>query len=154
MSDKREDEDSPLAHRGDEPHLFREIVRTYHVLMSGFTRETGVPASRFMLMRTLANSSHGIGITNLSRQLDVNLAAVSRQVKELEGEGLVERRADPKDGRRSIVALSSEGRKLFEEVHERTHNLERSLSTLLGDEDMNRAATVLFKLRTFIEDRR
>ena len=141
-------------HTGSEPHLLREVFRTYQVLMAGFLRATGMPASRFALMRLLALAESDPGVMDLSRQLGVNAAAVTRQVKELESEGLARRRADAKDGRRSYVSLSPKGRRLFEEIHERTHELERSLSSVLGAEEMRGAAEVLTKLRAFIESHR
>jgi DNA-binding MarR family transcriptional regulator len=143
-----------VRHSGSEPHLLREVLRTYQVLMAGFSRKTGVPASRFALMRLLALSEKDVGVMDLARQLGVNAAAVTRQVNEMEREGLTRRRADPKDGRRSYVRLSAKGRKLFREIHERTHDLEESLSAELGAEEMRRAAAVLTKLRTFIEEHR
>jgi DNA-binding MarR family transcriptional regulator len=142
-----------FPHRGDEPHLLREVVRTYQVLMAGFSRKTGMPASRFALMRLLAFAEGDVGVMDLARQLDINAAAVTRQVQDLQREGLVRRRADAKDGRRSYVSLSARGRKLFEQIHERTHNLEQALSSVLGAEEMRSAALVLTKLRTFVEGR-
>jgi len=141
-------------HRGDEPHLLREVVRTHQTLMAGFSRETGMPASRFALMRLLAVAEGDVGVMDLARQLGVNPAAVTRQVQELEREGLIRRRADQKDKRRRHVSLSPRGRRRFAAIHARTHELERSLSSVLGDEEMRRAATVLTKLRTFVERRR
>ncbi len=143
-----------LHHRGDEPHLLREVFRTYQVLMSGFARETGMPASRFALMRLLAISEKDAGVTDLARHLGINPAAVTRQVQEMEREGLIRRHADSKDGRRSYVGLSPKGKRLFEEIHARTHELEQSLSSVLGAEEMRSAALVLAKLRTFVESRR
>jgi DNA-binding MarR family transcriptional regulator len=151
MEDSKATASEDLHHRGDEPHLLREIVRAYQVLMSGFSREMGMPASRFALMRLLAVGEADVGVMDLARQLGVNAAAVTRQVQELERERLVRRRADTRDGRRSHVRLSPKGRRLFEEIHERTHELERSLSSVLGAEEMRGAAVVLTKLRTFVE---
>ena len=119
--------------------------------MSAFARQTGMPASRFALMRLLALSQSDIGLADLARQLGINPAAVTRQVQELEAEHLVKRRADPKDGRRSYVRLSPKGRRQFEEIHERSHELERSLSSTLGTEEMAAAAKTLANLRIFIE---
>jgi len=143
-----------LQHRGDEPHLLREVFRTYQVLMSGFARATGMPSSRFALMRVLASTAGDLGVTDLARQLGINPAAVTRQVQELEREGLIRRRADGKDGRRHHLSLSPKGRKLFEKIHQRTHELEGALSSVLGAEEMRQAATVLLRLRTFVEGRR
>jgi DNA-binding MarR family transcriptional regulator len=140
-------------HRGDEPHLFREVSRTYQVLVNGFSREFGMPASRFALMRLLAFSSGSTGVMDLARQLGVNAAAVTRQVQEMESEGLVRRRSDPKDGRRSYLTLSPKGRRLAVEIHERGHEMERALSSVLGAEEMALAATVLVRLRAFLEER-
>lgn len=119
--------------------------------MSGFARRTGMPASRFALMRLLALSDNGVGILDIARQLGINPAAVTRQVQDLEAEHLVRRRADATDGRRSFVRLSPKGRKLFQEIHERTHELERSLDATLGTEAMAEAARTLVNLRTFVE---
>lgn len=138
-------------HRGDEPHLLREVVRTYQVLVTVVSRELGMPASRFALMRALALSESDIGLADLARQLGINPAAVTRQIQELEAERLVKRRADVKDGRRSYVRLSPKGRRQFEEIHERSHELERALSLALGAEAMAAAAKTLANLRIFIE---
>lgn len=119
--------------------------------MTGFSRKTGMPAARFALMRLLALAEDEIGVMDIARQLGVNAAAVTRQLKELESMGLTRRRPDPKDGRRSYVTLSSQGKRMFEEIHKRTHELEQALSSVLGVEDMRNAAVVLAKLRTFIE---
>jgi len=154
MTDPKTNDVDELHHRGDEPHLLREVLRTYQVLMSGFARETGMPASRFALMRLLAVSEKDAGITDLARHLGINPAAVTRQVQDMEREGLIRRHADSKDGRRSYVGLSPKGKRLFEEIHTRTHELERSLSSVLGVEEMRSAAIVLMKLRTFVESRR
>lgn len=154
MGESKASDFEELRHRGDEPHLLREIFRTYQVLMSGFARQTGMPSSRFALMRLVALSEGDTGITDLARQLGINPAAVTRQVQELEAEHLVKRRADPKDGRRSYVTLSPKGRKHFEEIHARTHELEKSLASVLGAGEMRNAAVVLSKLRMFVEGRR
>ena len=42
-------------------------------------------------------------------------------------------------------------RRQFEALHERSHDLERSLSEALGVEEMAAAAETLARLRTFIE---
>lgn len=154
MSDSNTDRTSRLEHLGDEPHLLREIIRTYQVLVSGFASAAGMPASRFALMRLLAFSDGEVGISDLARQLEVNPAAVSRQIKELEREQLVRRRADERDGRRSFVSLSPAGWALFEQIHERSHQFERMLSADLGEDDVRRTVKVLATLRARIEEGR
>lgn len=140
-----------MKHVGDETHLLREIVRTHQVLMSGFSRRVGMPSSRFALMRLLAISENDVGIMDLSRLLNVNAAAVTRQVKEMADEGLVRRYDDPRDKRRNYVRLSSKGLKLFEDIHIRSHQLERELSSIISDDEIAVTLDVLEKVRSVIE---
>jgi DNA-binding MarR family transcriptional regulator len=139
-----------LRHRGDETHLFREIFRTYQVLIAGFERATGMTSSRFMLMRLLAGAERALGIAEMAGRLEIDRAAVTRLLQDLEREGLVSRFADAKDGRRSYVAPSAQGRAAFEQVHARIHELERALSTDLGEREMREAAVTLAKLRAVV----
>ncbi len=151
MSKRKAGSFAEIHHGGDELHILREVFRTYQVLMAAFSRKVGMAASRFALMRLLALAERDVGVMDLARQLGVNAAAVTRQVKELEREQLIRRRADPKDARRSYVSLSPKGQRLFQEIHERSHELERSLSSTLGAEEVRNAAIVLTKLCTFME---
>jgi DNA-binding MarR family transcriptional regulator len=141
-----------LQHRGDEPHLLREVIRTHQVLMNSFTRIVGMPASRFALMRLLAIATADTGVMELARQLGVNAAAVTRQVQELERLRLVQRHADPTDGRRSFVRLSPQGAELFAELHQRSHDLERALSALISPAEIAATVAVLARLREFVEE--
>jgi DNA-binding MarR family transcriptional regulator len=137
--------------RGD-PHLLREVVRLHQVMMAGFARRTGMTASRFALMRLVAHAEDaGVGVMDLARLLGINAAAVTRQVKEMEEDGLVRRRADATDGRRSHVRLSPKGRDTFETIHGRAHDLERALAAAVGPEEMKGAARTLATLRRAVE---
>ena len=138
-------------HQDGELHLIQEVIRTYQVLIAEITRRTGMKASRFALMRLLADADADVGVMELARQLGINAAAVTRQVQELESERLVRRRADPNDGRRTCIRLSPKGRKLMDELLECSHEFERLLSSALSAEEMASTAMSLNKLRTFVE---
>jgi len=151
MDDSQTIDVAAQHHRGDEPHLLREVIRTYQVLITGFSREIGMPASRLEVLRILAVTDGGVGVMDLARSLGVNAAAVTRQVQDLERDRLIQRRSDPRDGRRTHLCLSPKGQRLFAEIHERSHALERSLSAVISADEMAAAATVLSKLRAFME---
>lgn len=141
-----------LHHTGDEPHLLREIMRTQQALLSVFSRQVGMPASRLVLMRLLAICRpEAVGIMWIARQLGINAAAVTRQVKAMESEGLVERSADAGDGRRNHVKLTADGQRVFLEVHERAHAFEQALSNAISAEDMAATVRVLGHVRTALE---
>ena len=85
-----------------------------------------MPFSRVTLLRVLALAFPGeMEISEIARRLHVNGAAVTRQIKEMEGLGLVTRMSDARDGRRCHVKLTAKGRKLFEQIHERQHEFEK-----------------------------
>jgi len=142
-------------HTGHQPHLLREVMRTHQVLMGGFPRAVGMPASRVALIRLLANLTQSeVGVMDLARQLGVNAAAITRQVKQMEAEGLVLRRPDVRDGRRSYLKLSARGLRAFDTIHRRGHQLENVLSNVIGADEMAAAAAVLVKVREVIEQLR
>lgn len=134
-----------------ESHLLAEITRTHQALISRFSRKVGMSASRLALLRALGLSMEAMGIMDLARQLGINASAVTRQVQEIEEEGLVRRHADPRDGRRSYVKLSAKGAKVFDELHARGHEFERVFSSALTADEAARTTAALFKLRRFIE---
>lgn len=103
-------------------------------------------------MRLLAVAEKDIGVMDLARQLGVNAAAVTRQVKEMQREGLVQKKAVPLDNRRNTVTLSPQGRAAFEMMHERSHELERELAAVIGQEELAVTVTSLKRLRNFIKE--
>jgi DNA-binding MarR family transcriptional regulator len=142
-----------LHHQGGEPHLIFEIMRTHRAIINIFSRAMGMPFSHVTLMRVLALASPGeMGILDIARRLHINGAAVTRQIREMERDGLIARRPDERDGRRQLVKLTAKGRKLFEQLHEMQHEFEKSFAS--GDlkpQEMQIAAKVLFRLRSMLE---
>jgi DNA-binding MarR family transcriptional regulator len=141
-----------LHHAGDEPHLLHEIMRTHQAALNVFSRQVGMPAARLALMRFIAiRHPEPVGIMEIARQLGINAAAVTRQVKAMESERMVERSADARDGRRSYVNLTADGLRIFEQLHERAHAFEQALSTAVSAEDMAAAVRVLVHVRAALE---
>jgi DNA-binding MarR family transcriptional regulator len=141
-----------LLHTGHEPHLFRELVRAHQATMAAFSRRMGMPASRFGLLRLIATADRAAGVMDLSRQLGVNAAAVTRLVKELEADGLIRRRPHAQDARRHAVELTPKGVATFRQLHARSHELEQRLASCIAPAELARAASVLVRLRNLLEE--
>jgi DNA-binding MarR family transcriptional regulator len=134
----------PGAHHArDESHLLREVMRTYSALVLSYARCTGGTASRIGLMRLLAVVPSPLGTNDLARRLGIDPAAVTRQLKDLEAEGWVTRRAHPGDGRRTVVKLTKAGRQAFRRMHDQGHAYERALAAEVSQEDVESALRVL-----------
>jgi len=73
--------------------------------------------SDVMLLRTLAEQGE-CRLSDLSHRLALNPSVISRQLADLEADGIVDRRADPDDGRAGLVSLSRKGREQLEAVRE------------------------------------
>lgn len=58
-------------------------------------------------------------VSDLAANIGLDASTVSRQIKQLEALGVVERTADPADGRASLVKLSSQGRATIQAGFER-----------------------------------
>jgi DNA-binding MarR family transcriptional regulator len=70
-------------------------------------------------------------VGELARELDLSLPAASKLTRDLEDHGLVERREDPEDRRRTVVALSPRTAKRVNVwLERRSKPLEQALATL------------------------
>lgn len=85
---------------------------------SPLAREDGLDRPSFMLLYTLVCAGPS-RITALAAAVYSDPSTVSRQVATLVGMGLLERRADPDDGRASLVAVTDAGTALLKRVRRR-----------------------------------
>lgn len=150
MNKKEQSTIQQLKHSGNEPHLVRELIKTYQTMINSFSNTFNIPTSKLSLMRLLADSKSDIGIMDLARKLEINSAAVSRQVKDMEKEGLVKKQSDKHDGRRSYIKLTRKGLNLFKDIHNRSHDLEKIISNELGIDEMKQTANFLSKFRNIL----
>ena len=95
-------EDSVLAALLAIGRLMRQRVGT-----------SGLEPGTFWLLNNL-RCTGAQRVTGLAARLQLDASTVSRHIQQLEKNSLVERSADPLDGRAQIVDLTSEGRDLIE----------------------------------------
>ena len=137
------------------PHLFQEIVRSHQALIGNFSLEVGMSSARMGVLRQLDQAEDGsMGVVDLARALGVTPAVVTRQVQELEAEGLLRRRNASRDRRRHQLHLTPRGRRAFAELHERAHELQARVLDGLTDEEIGTACHVLASLRAAIGTQR
>jgi DNA-binding MarR family transcriptional regulator len=83
-----------------------------------------VDRAGYLAMRML-DALGPVNTNTLAQALRLDASTVTRQVTALEGQGFVERRANPTDGRSSTIALTSQGRESMRAVEqERRRNIE------------------------------
>lgn len=105
--------ESPLTD-GDYRSLaeFRHALRRFLAFSEHAAREHDLTPAQHQLL--LAIRGHGSGIapstSDLAKLLQLKLHSVGELVDRAMANGLVERRPDPDDGRRSLLTLTDEGR--------------------------------------------
>ncbi|SFD45853.1 transcriptional regulator, MarR family [Bacillus sp. OV194] len=86
------------------------ILRELHNQISPkFERCTGISQSRLELLHHLYEVEE-ISQTTLQKEVNIDSAAVTRHLKQLELSGMVARRKNPKDNRVTLVSLTDQGR--------------------------------------------
>ncbi len=73
--------------------------------------------------------------------------AVSRAVARLTGSGRLERSLSDADKRRSVLVLSKDGKRLFEQISPLAKSYEKRLLKCLGREDQERLSDILDNLQ-------
>lgn len=105
----------------------------------------GLRLAHYGTLMTLAELGP-ISQQRLARAIGIDPRNAVPMVDSLEQNGLIERGADPVDRRRHRVALTTEGRALFDRVRETGQRLERELLAGLEEHERAQLRSVLAKL--------
>jgi DNA-binding MarR family transcriptional regulator len=130
------------------PRLLRSAYFAMHRVSDAHFSGHGVTADQFVLLACLAE--HGaVTQRELARHASSDPSTVRAMLVLLEGRGLVSRERDPGDGRARVVALTPEGRHLFDRLWASSEPIRiRLLSGLSADE----VRSLLGYLRRLIEN--
>lgn len=115
-------------------------------------RPHGLTFARFEVLRLLAFSRQGVlPVGKVGERLQVHPASVTNAVQRLEDAGLVERSANPADGRSVLVAITTAGRRLADECTDLL-NREVFAPLPLDAADRDTATSALSNLRRALGD--
>jgi len=141
---------APAAHKaaGSEHQetLLQQIAHTYHDLVAAFERHMGITRARWAILSRLWREETATQ-TLLAQRLRVDAAAITRQVKQLEREGLVVRWPDPQDNRFTVVSLTPSGRRFVEELRSARDAFEAVVTAGLSEDDVAAMRRSLDRIR-------
>jgi DNA-binding MarR family transcriptional regulator len=103
---------TPHAHTGGAKFLV-DLTHIYRDSMAVLEQAAGMSQTRLEIMHELFHADE-LSQAELQKHLGVEGAVVTRIVKQMEAAGLVTRRADPRDNRYTLVALSAQARAMSE----------------------------------------
>ena len=125
----------PLVRYLSSPRTWRQLAAATDV---------NLDRARYVVLRAVAESEPVR--TTLAEQVGVDPSTMSRHVSILEQAGLVERTADPDDGRAQTLSLTPAGRSVMEKVRAARHDLITDVLDDWDDTDRSRLAALLGRL--------
>ncbi|KMM37416.1 MarR family winged helix-turn-helix transcriptional regulator [Guptibacillus hwajinpoensis] len=93
----------------DEGKIIYQLNEIFKQMSPKFERCTGISQSRLDLLHKLFEVDE-TSQSALQKEVNIDSAAVTRHLKQLEGKGMVARRKNPNDNRFTFVSLTEEGR--------------------------------------------
>ncbi len=118
------------------PTVLQQLSRLYHGSLPVFEQYVGMSLARWRVLTHL-RGQESLSQTALQQRIQVDAAAITRQVKQLEEEGLVNRCSDPKDNRFTLVSLTSTGRAHAEAVYSKRDLFEQRLLQGLDEQRLD-----------------
>jgi DNA-binding MarR family transcriptional regulator len=116
----------------------------------GSQAKDGIEYPAYGLLARLVHDGP-VRMTALAEAVHADPSTVSRQTGALIRHGLVERRADPVDGRASILAPTHEGERVFHDNRRRHNEKMARLLSAWSAEDVHSLAVLLARLNSDIE---
>jgi DNA-binding MarR family transcriptional regulator len=114
--------------------LFGEICRLKHARVHTLYEALGLYRGQPRMLRVLWDQE-GLTHTELSRQLQVQPATITKMLQRMEKAGFVVRRHDPDDQRVSRVYLTEAGRAVRDDVQQVWRRLEEEAFAGFGEEE-------------------
>jgi DNA-binding MarR family transcriptional regulator len=115
-----------------------------------FHRRVGVSDSRLHVLGILHRFGE-LSQNELERRLDIDGAAVTRQVKQLQAEGLLSRRADPADNRFMLVTLTPRGGETLRDIARMAREFIAQSLEGVSQDDLAAARRTMARMRANLE---
>lgn len=108
----------------------------------------GLSAAKLAALRALSDAGESLPFSQLADRLSCVKSNITQLVDRLEAEGFVARRADPRDRRTRLAALTSAGRKAVKEGTRVFEVAEREVFSRLSRDEAHQLHALLGKMRS------
>ena len=135
----------------DPLFLLYDAARLMRTRADQRARRMGMTRAQWVILAWL-ELRPGLSQNELANLVELEPISVARLIDRLEGHGLVERRADPKDRRIRRLHLLPAATPVLTEIHAYRAELSASLHTAFGGERLQQLTTSLLDLKSaFLE---
>ncbi|MBQ1808299.1 MAG: MarR family transcriptional regulator [Selenomonas sp.] len=127
-----------------QPSLSQQFVEIMVLLHNKFGRQTQVPLplNQFGVLCTLMDTT-GLGITDISRQLNISKQQMTNIIEKLVSAGYVSKEPDRHDRRRLVITITTKGKKLLDKHLEQFRFQFESHAQNLTNNERTELATIL-----------
>lgn len=128
------------------------LLRRAHASSSAVSARVhpDLDAAAYPLLVRIARTP-GVRSSELADHVGVGRATISRQVKRLEGYGLLSRRPDPQDSRGQLLELTAEGTRRLTEAQEARRAWLRAALSSWSQDEVGDLATSLERLNATLD---
>ena len=105
----------------------------------------GISIAQMPVLVVLRDAKHPIMISEVARRLYLETPSLTTMIDRLSERGLVERVNDPKDRRKTLVALTQKGERLVESICEPYRHLHEQMFGVLDDDERENLTAMLQK---------
>ncbi len=121
-----------------------------HAARAALQRRVGISPTKLGVLGHLFVSGE-LSQSELQRRLAVDGAAGTRQVKQLEAEGLISRRDDPTDNRYTLVIITAEGAQRLHEAARRMREFATASLDGISAEELACMRRAMARMRNNLE---
>jgi DNA-binding MarR family transcriptional regulator len=116
-----------------------------------FERNTHISLSRYELLHQLYQVDE-INQSSLQKLVNIDHAAITRHLKQLESEGMVSRRRNPSDNRETFVQLTNEGRERILTCQSDKLSFINQMFHDFSEEELRSLVIMLIRIQTNIKE--
>lgn len=135
----------------DEELIFQRMFELNKKLTSKYERCTGISQSRLEILRELFYAEE-ITQRALQKKVNIDHAAVTRHLKQLEENGMVLRRKNPEDNRFTYVQLTDEGKRKVAAYCEEKQRFISNVLKGFSEEESSKLLDILTRIQENIEE--
>ncbi|WP_262417550.1 MarR family winged helix-turn-helix transcriptional regulator [Bacillus sp. YC2] len=134
-----------------EAEILYQLQCLHKVIGTKFEACTGISQSRLELLAVLFHVEE-ISQSDLQKKVNIDSAAVTRHLKQLEAKGMVARRRKPEDNRIILVRLTGQGRERIESSKKEKERFIKEMLEGISKEERSMLKNVLSQMQKNIEN--
>lgn len=134
------------------PNVSQKFIETLILIHNNFYRQTNlpIPLNQFGTLMVLF-TEESVSITDISHILNISKQQMTTVIDKLVCNGMVQKKTDPKDRRRSVITLTPAGQKIIDDQNERVRQLFNQHMQQLNQEETTQLSHSILTFNQLLE---